>query len=85
MTSATRRSAARAGVTVRLYEPEDAPLDPTPVDAMPAWWPDFFDNLPPRPLRKTLLHAITETATHAGHLDAARELADGSQWLVLTE
>jgi hypothetical protein len=27
---------------------------------------------------------ITETATHAGHLDAARELIDGGQWLVLT-
>ena len=27
---------------------------------------------------------ITETATHAGHLDAARELIDGGQWIVLT-
>jgi Protein of unknown function (DUF664) len=56
----------------------------TPIDAMPKWWPDFFGDLPPRPLRGTLLHVITETATHAGHLDAARELIDGSQWLVLT-
>ena len=48
------------------------------------WWPDFFKNFPPRPLRKTILHVITETATHAGHLDAARELIDGGQWLVLT-
>jgi Protein of unknown function (DUF664) len=56
----------------------------TPIDAMPSWWPDFFANFPPRPLRKTLLHVITETAIHAGHLDAARELIDGSQWLVLT-
>jgi len=56
----------------------------TPVDAMPKWWPDFFTNFPPRPLRKTMLHAITETATHAGHLDAARELIDGEQWVVLT-
>jgi hypothetical protein len=32
----------------------------------------------------TILHVITETATHAGHLDAARELIDGGQWLVLT-
>jgi Protein of unknown function (DUF664) len=51
---------------------------------MPTWWPDFFANLPPRPLRRTILHAIAETATHAGHLDAARELIDGGQWLVLT-
>jgi Protein of unknown function (DUF664) len=35
-------------------------------------------------LRKTILHVITETATRAGHLDAARELIDGGQWLVLT-
>ena len=27
---------------------------------------------------------ITETACHAGHLDAARELIDGRTWLVLT-
>ncbi|HEX6486574.1 MAG TPA: hypothetical protein VF012_07660 [Nocardioidaceae bacterium] len=26
-----------------------------------------------------------ETACHAGHLDAARELIDGKNWLVLTE
>ena len=56
----------------------------TPLDAMPKWWPDFFGNFPPRPLRKTILHVITETAAHAGHLDAARELIDGGQWLVLT-
>ena len=56
----------------------------TPIDAMPQWWPDFFENFPPRPLRKTILHVIAETATHAGHLDTARELIDGGQWLVLT-
>jgi Protein of unknown function (DUF664) len=28
-----------------------------------------------------MLHVITETACHAGHLDAARELIDGRQWL----
>jgi hypothetical protein len=32
-----------------------------------------------------MLHVITETACHAGHLDAARELIDGRRWLVLTE
>jgi Protein of unknown function (DUF664) len=56
----------------------------TPADAMPRWWPDFFRDFPPRPLRETVLHVITETATHAGHLDAFRELVDGGQWLVLT-
>ena len=56
----------------------------TPPDAMPRWWPDFFGDFPPRPLRKTILHVIAETATHAGHLDAFRELTDGNQWIVLT-
>jgi hypothetical protein len=71
-----------------LYRDEitnaNAIIAATPIDAMPKWWPDFFPGFPPRPLRKTLLHVITETATHAGHLDAARELIDGGQWLVLT-
>jgi hypothetical protein len=71
-----------------LYRDEiaraNAIIAATPVDAMPKWWPDFFRDLPPRPLRRTILHVITETATHAGHLDTARELIDGGQWLVLT-
>ena len=55
-------------------------------DAAPAWWPaEIFPGLPPRPLRDTVLHVITETACHAGHLDAVRELIDGRTWLVLTE
>jgi uncharacterized damage-inducible protein DinB len=78
------------GAAIRaLYRDEiakaNAIIEATPIDAMPTWWPDFFPGLPPRPLRTTLLHVITETATHAGHLDAARELIDGAQWLVLTE
>jgi hypothetical protein len=36
-------------------------------------------------LREILLHVIAETACHAGHLDTARELIDGRQWMVLTE
>jgi Protein of unknown function (DUF664) len=31
------------------------------------------------------VHVITETACHAGHLDAVRELIDGRKWLVLTD
>jgi hypothetical protein len=73
---------------LELYRGEVAKADEiiaaTPIDAMPKWWPDFFENFPPRPLRKTILHVITETATHAGHMDAARELIDGGQWIVLT-
>jgi hypothetical protein len=73
---------------IELYRDEigkaNAIIAATPIDAMPAWWPDFFENFPPRPLRRSILHVIAETATHAGHLDAYRELTDGAQWLVLT-
>jgi hypothetical protein len=34
-------------------------------------------------LRDLMLHVIAETACHAGHLDAVRELIDGRAWLVL--
>ena len=72
-----------------LYRDEiaraNAIIAATPIDAMPKWWPDFYTDFPPRPLRRTILHVIAETATHAGHLDVFRELTDGTQWLVLTE
>lgn len=73
-----------------LYRDETARADDiiaaTPLDADPAWWPsEIFEDFPSRVLRKTILHVITETACHAGHLDAARELVDGRKWLVLTE
>jgi hypothetical protein len=41
-------------------------------------------SLPVRLLYGTIVHVLTETASHAGHLDIARELIDGHQWLVLT-
>jgi hypothetical protein len=51
----------------------DAPPAMWPVEMWPTWrLPDF---------RAVMLHMITETACHAGHLDAARELIDGEQWL----
>jgi hypothetical protein len=57
----------------------------TPLDARPAWWPEeIFPGHPARGLRDTILHVITETACHAGHLDAVRELIDGRTWLILT-
>jgi hypothetical protein len=30
-----------------------------------------------------LLHVMTETDVHSGHLDAVVELLDGRQWIVL--
>lgn len=61
-------------------------ISATPVDTAPAWWPDeLFGDFRFADLREIMLHVITETACHAGHLDAVRELIDGRTWLVLTE
>jgi hypothetical protein len=64
-------------------ERSNAIIRTTPLDAEPAWWPDFFPDFRLGNLREVLLHVLTETAVHAGHLDAARELIDGRTWLVL--
>jgi hypothetical protein len=82
--------AVPAADVLALYREEtgraDAVVRARPLDAAPAWWPDdWFPGLARRDLRGTLLHVLAETATHAGHLDAARELLDGRQWLVLTD
>jgi hypothetical protein len=61
----------------------NAVIGATPLDAEPAWWPDFFGDFRLDNLRAVILHVTTETAVHAGHLDAARELIDGRTWLVL--
>lgn len=78
-----------AGDVFGLYRQEtelaDAIIAARAPDAAPAWWPaEIFPGLPPHPLRDTVLHVIAETATHAGHLDAVRELIDGRTWLILT-
>ena len=53
----------------------------TPLDAAPAMWPDeLWPNWKLQDLRAAILHVITETACHAGHLDAVRELIDGRTW-----
>jgi Protein of unknown function (DUF664) len=54
-------------------------------DAAPAYWPsELWPNWRLSTVREVILHVITETAVHAGHLDAVRELIDGRQGLVLT-
>ena len=57
----------------------------TALDAPPAWrdplWEEWGRDFPD--LRFILLHMIVETATHAGQLDAVRELIDGRQWVVV--
>ena len=70
----------------REIELADAVIAATPLDSPPAWWPEaLFGSWRLDDLREILLHVIGETAIHAGHLDAARELIDGRQWIVLTE
>ena len=67
-----------------LYRDEirraDAIIAATAPDTPPLR-PDATLNFPD--LRSIVLHVITETAVHAGHLDAVRELIDGRQWVVL--
>jgi uncharacterized damage-inducible protein DinB len=63
----------------------NAVITTTAEDAAPAWWPcELFGGWRLQTHREVLLHVITETACHAGHLDAARELIDRRQWLVLS-
>ena len=78
-----------AGAVLDMYRAEadwaDAVITATALDAATAWWPvEVFGDMLQRDLRVTVLHVLSETACHAGHLDAARELLDGHQHLVLT-
>lgn len=77
------------GSVLELYRREveqaNTVIGATAVTTSPAWWPDeMFPGFRLDDLREVMLHVITETAAHAGHLDAARELIDGRQWIVLT-
>ncbi len=56
----------------------DLPLDAAPRSPEPEWPQGRFPDL-----AAVLVHVILDAATHAGHLDAARELIDGRQHLVL--
>jgi uncharacterized damage-inducible protein DinB len=68
----------------REIELADAILSKASVEAKPAWWSEeLFGGWHLDTVREVLLHVIAETACHAGHLDAARELLDGRLWLVL--
>jgi len=55
-------------------------LDAPPRQPDPRWqeWGMDFPHL-----RYIMLHVMKETACHAGHLDAVRELIDGRQWIVM--
>ncbi len=67
----------------REIELADAVIAGTPISAPPAIWPvEIWPNWRLPDFRAVMLHVITETACHAGHLDAARELIDGRQWMI---
>lgn len=73
------------GMYRRETELADEIIAATGLDQPPTWpdpvWAEWGMDFPD--LREVTLHVITETAVHAGHLDAARELIDRRQWLVL--
>ncbi|MFG3135481.1 DUF664 domain-containing protein [Streptomyces sp. NPDC048211] len=82
-------SGADAAEVLDLYRTQtrlaDAVVTAATAGAPLAWWPHEQFGAPHlHTLRDVVLHVITETACHAGHLDAARELLDGRRWLVLT-
>jgi uncharacterized damage-inducible protein DinB len=78
--SASIISAYRAAI-----ERSDAIIAELSLDAPPAkpedWWAESGQSFPD--LRTVLVHVLVETATHAGHLDAVRELLDGRQYLTI--
>lgn len=68
----------------REIERANAIIVATPLDSPPAWWPEEqWPGWRLSNLRQIILHVITETACHAGHLDAVRELIDGRAWCVV--
>ncbi len=77
---------APAAAVLEAYRQEielaDAVIAATPLDQPPAIWPaEIWPDWRLPNLRAVILHVITETACHAGHLEAARELIDGHQWM----
>lgn len=62
----------------------DAIIRRLPLDAAAAAWREEWGPLMVESLLDVVVHVIKETATHAGHLDIAREAIDGHQHLVLT-
>jgi hypothetical protein len=70
-----RAEIARSDEIIAATSLDAAPKQPD--DRWAEWGTDFPDQ------RSVIMHVLTETAVHAGHLDATRELLDGRQWIVL--
>jgi len=49
----------------------------------PVAWPERFSTSRLSNLYEIMLHVVTETACHAGHLDIVRENLDGTQYVVI--
>lgn len=72
---AYRSAQSSADAIIATLALDDPPAQPE------TWWADAGLAFPD--LRSVVMHVIVETATHAGHLDAVRELLDGHQHIVL--
>ena len=72
---AYRSAIARADEIIAARRLDDAPRQPE------EWWAEAGLSFPD--LRAVVVHVLVETSVHAGHLDAARELLDGRQHLVI--
>ena len=72
---AYRSAMARADEIIAARRLSDPPAQPE------EWWAAAGLSFPD--LRAVLMHVLVETATHAGHLDAVRELLDGRQYAVV--
>ena len=70
-----REEIRRADAVLRMTGLNAPPAQPDPD------WARYGMDFPDA--RSIVLHMITETAVHAGHLDAVRELIDGHQHIVL--
>jgi Protein of unknown function (DUF664) len=73
--AAYRAAIERSDEIVAARSLDDAPVQPED------WWESAGLSFPD--LRAILVHVLVESATHAGHLDAVRELLDGRQYLVV--
>jgi hypothetical protein len=70
-----REEIGRANAIIAATPLEMPPRQPDP--RMGEWGKRFTS------LKVVMLHVLKETANHAGHLDAAAELLDGRQWIVM--
>lgn len=73
--TAYRAAIAQADRIIEARSLDDPPSRPED------WWGRAGLSFPD--LRTILVHVLVETSVHAGHLDAARELLDGRQHLVI--